>query len=62
MSEEVCLQMCAKIVNFFFYFQFIEHEQLETNSQLEAELYLKQKKRNQEVGAYFPEGAEFIKN
>lgn len=30
-------------------FQFIEHEQLETNSQLEAELYLKQKKRNQEL-------------
>ncbi|KAG4074140.1 hypothetical protein HA402_014345 [Bradysia odoriphaga] len=28
--------------------KFIEHEQLETNSQLEAQLYLKQKKRNQE--------------
>lgn len=32
--------------------QFIEHEQLETNSQLEAELYLRQKKRNQEVSEH----------
>lgn len=38
-----------------FRFQFIEHEQLETNSQLEAELYLKQKKRNQEVCESLPE-------
>lgn len=43
-------RICVSLVlTFHISFQFIEHEQLETNSQLEAELYLKQKKRNQEV-------------